>query len=932
MKNLFRILGVILLILSIILINSCKKDKPTPPVLTTTAVTSITYTTAMSGGDATSEGGAPIVSKGVCWNTSADPTIDNSETTESGGLGSFASNLTLLTPNTLYYVRAYATNSAGTGYGNQVSFTTIQVASPVLTTTAITSITQTTAISGGNITADNGGSVTARGVCWGTVTNPTTANNKTTDGTGTGSFVSNLTGLQPGTIYYAKSYATNSAGTSYGNEISFTTLPATVPTLTTAAVSSITGTTATSGGNVTSDGGASVTSRGVCWSTTVNPDITGSKTSNSTGTGSFVSNITGLTPGSTYYVRAYATNSVGTAYGNQLTFSASAMLPTITTTSVSSITATTASSGGNVTADGGATITARGICFGTTANPTITNTTVVAAGTTGTYTCNITGLTTNTTYYIRAYATNSVGTAYGNEVSFTSLLPAPTITNFPAITKNYGDASFTLTQPNSNSTGLFTYSCDNTGVATISGSTVTITGVGISVITATQSATTSYASGLITATLTVNAILPTLTTASATNIAATTATSGGNITSNGGATITISGVCWNTSQNPVATDSHTTNGSTTVSFVSSLTGLTVSTTYYVRAYATNSAGTAYGANISFTTTNGIPLAPTGVSTSVGNGQVTISWSTVSDATSYNTYWSTTTGVTKTNGTKITGATSPYIHTGRTNGTTYYYVVTAQNSYGESSESNEVNATPVAIDTGFGGTATQYVSNGITYAVHTFTLSTNFHPPTNLTHARVLLVGGGGNGGGMILLDDGSNDGSGGGGGGGEVKDIDIAISGTTMAVVVGAAGTSSSFGGQTAKSGLNGSNNVNSTGGNGGASGDGHDGGIGYIYCGGGGGGASWGFDGIPGTWNPMGGKGGDGGTSDITGFSTYYGGGGGGGTWVMYDGHPGTGGAGGGGGFGGPDNGIANTGVVVLVAVGKAVDISFTVALVVQA
>ena len=905
MKNLFRILSVILLIF---IIQSCKKEKPTPPIITTADVTAISYTTATSGGNATNEGGAPIVSRGVCWNTSADPTIANNITIESGGLGTFTSNLMQLTQNTLYYVRAYATNSAGTGYGNQVSFTTLQVAVPVLTTTAITTITQTSAVSGGNITADNGGSVTARGVCWSIVTNPTTSNSKTTDGTGTGVFTSSISGLTLGTTYYVRAYATNSIGTSYGALVNFTTLgPATV---TTSSITGITQTTATSGGNVTDGGGTSVIARGVCWSTTQNPTISNSKTVDGSETGSFTSTLTGLTGNTTYYVRAYATNSVSTSYGNQVSFLTSPLMPTLSTVAATSISQTTASCGGNVTADGGAAVTARGICFGTTANPTITNTTVVAAGTTGTFTCNITGLTTNTTYYVRAYATNSAGTAYGNGISFTTLLPAPIITNFPAITKNYGDASFTLTQPSSNSTGLFTYSSDNTGVATISGSTVTITGGGTSVITATQSATTSYASGFITAALTVNAILPTISTAAATNIVATTATSGGNITSNGGATITVSGVCWNTSQNPVATDGHTTNGSVTGSFISNLSGLTVSTTYYVRAYATNSAGTAYGGNISFTTTNGIPLAPTGVSATAGNLQVTISWSTVSDATSYNIYWSTTPGVTKTNGTKIISATSPYTHTGRINVTTYYYVVTAQNSYGESSESNEVNATPLAIDTGFGGTATQYINNGITYAVHTFTNNTNFYPPANLTHARVLLVGGGGNGGNYP-----GNGWTGGGGGGGEVKDVDIAISGT-MAVAVGAAGTSSSFGGQTAVYGGQGSNG-GQPGGSGASGGGGwgvlnglaggsssiiggYPGGQGALEAGvypaggngGGGGGSGWyGSD----ASSSGGGNGGDGKMSNITGVSVYYGGGGGGSGMLSF----GTGGVGGKGGGG---------------------------------
>lgn len=91
-------------------------------------------------------------------------------------------------------------------------------------------------------------------------------------------------------------------------------------------------------------------------------------------------------------------------------------------------------------------------------------------------------------------------------------------------------------------------------------------------------------------------------------------------------------------------------------------------------------------------TGSTPSAPTGASATAGNGQATISWNTVSGATSYNIYWSTTSGVTKTNGTKISNATSPYTHTGRTNGTTYYYVVTAVNSYGESMESSQASAT------------------------------------------------------------------------------------------------------------------------------------------------------------------------------------------------------------------------------------------------
>lgn len=107
-------------------------------------------------------------------------------------------------------------------------------------------------------------------------------------------------------------------------------------------------------------------------------------------------------------------------------------------------------------------------------------------------------------------------------------------------------------------------------------------------------------------------------------------------------------------------------------------------------------GTTANQNIQMTSTTTAPSAPTGLSATAGSGQVTISWSSVSGATSYNIYWSTAAGVTKTNGTKLSNVTSPYPHTSLTNGTTYYYVMTAVNSYGESSESSQISATPQAI--------------------------------------------------------------------------------------------------------------------------------------------------------------------------------------------------------------------------------------------
>ena len=138
------------------------------------------------------------------------------------------------------------------------------------------------------------------------------------------------TGLTPSTTYVYRVYAYNAAGDSptYSNEVTVTTTAIiSLPTLTTTAASSIANTTAVSGGTISSDGGAAITVRGVCWSTSPNPTIAlTTKTTDGAGIGVFTSSITGLTAGTTYYVRAYATNNVGTAYGNQVSFTSKSVL------------------------------------------------------------------------------------------------------------------------------------------------------------------------------------------------------------------------------------------------------------------------------------------------------------------------------------------------------------------------------------------------------------------------------------------------------------------------------------------------------------------------------------------------------------------------------------------------------------------------------
>jgi uncharacterized protein (TIGR02145 family) len=234
-------------------------------------------------------------------------------------------------------------------------------------------------------------------------------------------------------------------------------------TVTTSSIANVTNNSATCGGDVTNEGGTPVIDRGICWSTSHNPTIAlSAKTSNGTGIGPFSSNLTGLSTGATYYVRAYATNTLGTAYGNEVGFVATDQptLATLTTLSAVGITTSSASCGGEITSEGNVPVTSRGICWGMNVNPTKTDNNIYIGSGAGIFTASITGLAATTTYHVRAWATNSVGTAYGNDISFTTAAivppPPPTITicsqvwmtkNLDVITYRNGDPIPQVTDP-----------------------------------------------------------------------------------------------------------------------------------------------------------------------------------------------------------------------------------------------------------------------------------------------------------------------------------------------------------------------------------------------------------------------------------------------------------------------------------------------------
>ena len=606
------------------------------PTVTTADVSSILTTSATSGGNVTSDGGSAVTARGVVWSTSTAPTITlTTKTIDGSGPGTFVSSITSLTAGKTYYVRAYATNSIGTSYGSELSFSAVALPASV-TTRSISNITATTATSGGNVTSEGGGSVTARGVVWGTSSGPTIAlATKTTDGTGFGVFTSSLTSLKPATTYYFRAYATNSSGTSYGSETSFTTLPST-PTVSTNALTNITAISATGGGNISSDGGGLVTARGVVWSTTTGPTISlSTRTNDGGGTGAFTSSMTSLSTNTKYYVRAYATNSAGTSYGDEVTLSTLNNLPILVTNDATSITATTAVLNGNVTGDGGSAVTQKGIVWAMTTGPNLSSNlgNLTLGGGLGTIAVGPTGLTPGATYYVKAYATNSNGTAYGNEVTFKTLATNPSIltytpsnlTGSTALAGGYNiyDGGSAVTAKGvvwSTSTGptvaLATKSNDGTGTSSFTTTVPSLSPVTRYYIRAyvTTSFATAYGPEI---SFLTTANPPTLSTVAISSITSTSASSGGTITSDGLGSITDKGVVWSTSTEPtIALSTKTSNGSGSSNFTSSITGLAPVTKYYVRSYATNSGGTGYGAEVSFTTLAGLAVLTTSNATSI----------------------------------------------------------------------------------------------------------------------------------------------------------------------------------------------------------------------------------------------------------------------------------------------------------------------------
>lgn len=197
---------------------------------------------------------------------------------------------------------------------NELEITATGYGAPTVTTSSVSNITATSASCGGNVTADGGTAITERGLCWSTANAPTVeSGSHISNGTGTGPFTAMMSGLTLNTVYYVRAYATNARGTSYGEQKQFTTANG-LPTVTVSNITNVTATSAVCGGSISDNGGFAVTDKGLVWSTAQYPTLSDNHISLGSGDTPFTGSMTELTIGTTYYVRAYATNANGTSF------------------------------------------------------------------------------------------------------------------------------------------------------------------------------------------------------------------------------------------------------------------------------------------------------------------------------------------------------------------------------------------------------------------------------------------------------------------------------------------------------------------------------------------------------------------------------------------------------------------------------------------
>jgi hypothetical protein len=609
-------------------IKSFKTEEYNLPEVKSKEVVAVGVNRAEVSGEVLGDGGGDAVTlRGICWNTSHNPSVGDEYANVGEGIGAFTCELTNLQPEKTYYARAFAGNSKGVAYGEELTFVTLAAGSLAeVHTVGITGNVMLQATVSGEVTNEGTSAVLERGVCYSKEHYPTTSGLHVSSGSGMGEYSCRLMNLDANATYYVRAYAINSLGIAYGEEMNFVALTEmTAPLVITNKVENITESSATANGSVISDGGSSVIERGLCWSLEHDPTIDDTHANCGSGIGSYSSLMPHLLWMTTYYVRAYAINEAGIAYGEEVSFTVgvNGSVATVITNQVVDITTTTALGGGNVVDDGGEEVTERGVCWSTRHRPTISDSHDHSGAGLGSFTCVMAGLMPGTTYYVRAYAINH-GISYGDEVSFTTegIVPGvPEVMTYEITeiseTSAVGggevisDGGFEVTErgicwsTHENPTVADSHVNNGTGMGSF---TVEMTGLSEGTkyyvrAYARNAEGVGYGNGVEFMTHTLAPNTPTVRTLEITDIIMNAAVGNGEVIDEGDSEVIARGICWSTNPEPTIADSHGNNGVGIGYYTVNMSGLTPGTTYYVRAYAMNSYGIAYGEEIVFTTYN-----------------------------------------------------------------------------------------------------------------------------------------------------------------------------------------------------------------------------------------------------------------------------------------------------------------------------------------
>lgn len=373
--------------------------------------------------------GEPVYSeKGFCYNTSGEPVTSDTKITVSGNdAGNFHYSCAGLSTNTTYYVRAYAIQNEKIIYGSTVNFK-LDKSTTDVSTSGATNVKPSSATLNGSIVKEGSPAYSEKGFCYSTSSNPTVnSTKKVVSGTGEGDFSINIAGLSYNTTYYYRAYAIQNGTVIYGSVVNFNTGYTETVIETYSSVSNIEYESAKVSFIINAAGDPACTEAGICYSTSSTPTTSSNRVKGNISTYKQSLTVTGLQKSTTYYFRAYAIQNGQAVYGSTFSFK-TATKPSVTTLSPSGLqnpigllNGWQVQLNGSVNSVGDPKITSRGFKYSTYGDPESSGTTKSVSGSSaGDFSASLTGLNSNTTYYVRAYVKNSLGYVYGELITFTT--------------------------------------------------------------------------------------------------------------------------------------------------------------------------------------------------------------------------------------------------------------------------------------------------------------------------------------------------------------------------------------------------------------------------------------------------------------------------------------------------------------------------------